>query len=99
MDAQRSPQDKLQAWPDFMGVRFVRRGVSKGVEDCLKLPALRAGHPINGHKAVSGVARLQGVEGSGMSGMRGYLLHLEMGLSSDGGPSFSSSLPLFLAYV
>jgi hypothetical protein len=34
----------------------IRRGVSKGVEDGRRPPAL-----LMGHKAVSGVARLQGV--------------------------------------
>jgi hypothetical protein len=32
--------------------RPVRRGVSKGEEDGRRLPALRAGHPPNGRKAV-----------------------------------------------
>jgi hypothetical protein len=41
----------------------VRRGVSKGIEDGHKLPALRVGHC----KAVPGVAQPQGVEGSGMA--------------------------------
>jgi hypothetical protein len=39
------------------------RGVSKGVEDGRKPPALREGHLSDGPKAVSGGARLQGVEG------------------------------------
>jgi hypothetical protein len=46
----------------------VQRGVSKGVEVCRMLPALRVGHPWNNQKAVSGVACPQGVEGSGMAG-------------------------------
>jgi hypothetical protein len=46
--------------PEIMGVRL---GVSKGVKDGHRPPALRAGYPGNGHKAVSGVAHLQGVEG------------------------------------
>jgi hypothetical protein len=50
------------------GNRSVWRGVSKGVEDGRRPPALRAGHPRNGRKAASGVARPQGVEGSGMAG-------------------------------
>jgi hypothetical protein len=45
-----------------------RRGVSKEVEDGRRSPALRVGHPWNSHKAVSGVACPQGVEGSGMAG-------------------------------
>jgi hypothetical protein len=49
-------------------IRPIRRGVSKGVGDCCRPPALRAGHPRNGRKAVSAVARLQSVEGSGMAG-------------------------------
>jgi hypothetical protein len=39
------------------------RGVSKGVEDGCRPPALRAGHPWNDRKFVLGVARLVGVEG------------------------------------
>jgi hypothetical protein len=46
----------------------VQRGVSKGVEDDRRPPTLRAGHLINGHEAVSGMARPQSVEGSGMAG-------------------------------
>jgi hypothetical protein len=46
--------------------RPVRRGVSKGVKDGCRPPALQAGHPRNAHKAVLGVAYPQGVEGSGM---------------------------------
>jgi hypothetical protein len=46
----------------------VRRGLSEGVEDGGRQPALWAGHPENSHKAVSGVARLSGVEGSGIAG-------------------------------
>jgi hypothetical protein len=46
----------------------VRRGVSKGVEEGRRPPALRTGYPKNGHMAVSGVARLQGVEGLGEAG-------------------------------
>jgi hypothetical protein len=38
-------------------------GVSKEVEDCRGLPALWAGQSWNGHKVISGVARLQGIEG------------------------------------
>jgi hypothetical protein len=41
----------------------VRRRVSKGVEDGRKPPALG-----KGRKAVSGVARLQGLEGLGIAG-------------------------------
>jgi hypothetical protein len=41
--------------------RPVRRGVSKGEEDGCRPPALQAGHPPNGCKAVLGVARPQGV--------------------------------------
>jgi hypothetical protein len=48
--------------------RPVRRGVSKGVEDERRLPALWAGHPRNGCKAVLGVARPQGIEGLGVVG-------------------------------
>jgi hypothetical protein len=43
----------------------VRRGVSKRVEDGRRPSALWAGYPRNCHNAVSGVAYLQGVEGSG----------------------------------
>jgi hypothetical protein len=53
-----------------MGVRagrHVRRGVSKGVEDGRRPLALRVGHPRNGHKAVLGMARPQGVEGLGIA--------------------------------
>jgi hypothetical protein len=46
----------------------VRRGVSKGVEDGGWKPALGANHPRNGCKAVSGVARPHGIEGSQMAG-------------------------------
>jgi hypothetical protein len=49
--------------------RPVREGVSKGEENGRRLPALRAGYPPNGHKAVWGVARLQGLEGSGLAGL------------------------------
>jgi hypothetical protein len=52
----------------FFFTRRVRRGVSKGVEDGRRPPALRGVHPRNGHKAVSVVARPQGVEGLGMGG-------------------------------
>jgi hypothetical protein len=45
-----------------------RRGVSKGVEDGCRPPALWAGPPRNGRKAGSRVARPQGVEGSSMVG-------------------------------
>jgi hypothetical protein len=48
--------------------RPVRRGVSKGVEESRRPPTLGAGHPRNGRKAVSGMARLQGVEGLGRAG-------------------------------
>jgi hypothetical protein len=48
--------------------RPVRRGVSKGVEYGHRLLALRVGQPRNGLKAVSGVARPQGVEGLRMAG-------------------------------
>jgi hypothetical protein len=41
----------------------VRRGLSKGVEDGRSPPALWAGESPNGPKDVSGMARLQGVEG------------------------------------
>jgi hypothetical protein len=47
------------------GSRPVRRRVSKGVEVGGKPPALRAGHPRNSCKAVSGVVRSQSVEGLG----------------------------------
>jgi hypothetical protein len=46
----------------------VRHGVSKMVEDVCRPPALRAGHPPDSCKAVSGVARPQGIEGSSMAG-------------------------------
>jgi hypothetical protein len=45
----------------------VWHGVSKGVEDSRRLPALRVGHPRNGPKAISVLARLQGVEPLGMA--------------------------------
>jgi hypothetical protein len=48
--------------------RTARRGVFKGVEDGHKPPALWAGHPCNGRKAVSRVAHLQGVERYGVDG-------------------------------
>jgi hypothetical protein len=41
----------------------VRRGMPKGVEDCRRPPSVWAGHSQNSCKAVSGVARQQGVEG------------------------------------
>jgi hypothetical protein len=53
---------------EFMTRRPVRRGVSKKVEDCCRPSVLRAGHSRDRPKAVSGVAHLQGVEGSGMAG-------------------------------
>jgi hypothetical protein len=43
-------------------------GHFKGVKDSRLLPALWAGHPRNDHKTILGVARPQGVEGSGMAG-------------------------------
>jgi hypothetical protein len=49
---------------DFKGAR---RRVSTRVEDVNRPPALLVGHPRNGCKVVSGVARLQGVEGQGGS--------------------------------
>jgi hypothetical protein len=50
--------------PGSGGSRLVRCGVSKGVEDGRRPPAVRAGH----RKAVLGVARPQGVEGLGVAG-------------------------------
>jgi hypothetical protein len=47
----------------------VRRGVSKGLEEGRNPPGLRAGHPWNGFKAVSGVAHPKGIEGSAMAGL------------------------------
>jgi hypothetical protein len=41
-------------------------GLSKWVEDGCRPPALQAIHPINGCKAILGVARPQSIEGSGM---------------------------------
>jgi hypothetical protein len=46
----------------------VRRGVSKGVEDSHRPSALWASHSRNGHEAICGVARSQGVKGLGMAG-------------------------------
>jgi hypothetical protein len=46
-----------------------RRGVSRGVEDGLRPPALWAGYTQKGRKAVSGVARQQGIQGSGIVGL------------------------------
>jgi hypothetical protein len=46
----------------------VRRGVSKRVENGRRPPALRAGYPKNGSKAVTTMVRLQGIEGLGMAG-------------------------------
>jgi hypothetical protein len=46
---------------DWVGGRAVREGVSKGEEDGRRPPALRAGHPPNGRKAIWGVACPQGV--------------------------------------
>jgi hypothetical protein len=46
----------------------VGRGVSKRVEDSPRPPALWVGHPCNCSKAVSGVAYLQDLKGSGMEG-------------------------------
>jgi hypothetical protein len=42
--------------------RPIRRGVSKGVQDGRRPPALRVGHPRNSFKAISGVACPQSVE-------------------------------------
>jgi hypothetical protein len=42
--------------------------VGYGVEGGCRPPALQAGHPRNGHNAVLGVARPQGVEVSGWVG-------------------------------
>jgi hypothetical protein len=48
----------------IMGTNIgVLRGVSNGAEDGRKPLGLRAGHPWNGHKAISRVARPQDVEG------------------------------------
>jgi hypothetical protein len=47
-------------------LRPVQRGVSKGVEDNPKPPALWAGYLRNGRKALLGVAHRQGIKGSGM---------------------------------
>jgi hypothetical protein len=52
------PKTHMGAW----------QGVYKGVEDGHRLPVLRAGHPQNGHKAISGVACPPGIEGLGMAG-------------------------------
>jgi hypothetical protein len=53
---------------NLQSIRPVWHGVSKGVEDSCRQPALRASHPQNGHKAVSGVSRSAGIEGLGMAG-------------------------------
>jgi hypothetical protein len=52
-------------WGPYRGGR---NGVSKGIEDGRRPPTLRADHPLNSRKAVSGVAKLQSVEGYGMAG-------------------------------
>jgi hypothetical protein len=49
----------------LVATRPVRRGLSKGVPDASRPPALRVGYPINSFKAVLGVAYLQGIEGQG----------------------------------
>jgi hypothetical protein len=56
-----------QSTAGLSAARPVRRGVSKGKEDGRRPSALRAKRP-NGHKAVWGVARPQGIYGSGMAG-------------------------------
>jgi hypothetical protein len=50
---------KFQLGPPCL--RPVREGVSKEEEDGRRPPALQAGHPPKGRKAVWGVARPQGV--------------------------------------
>jgi hypothetical protein len=54
-----TPLDTPRHMP--LGDRPVREGVSKGEEDGRRPPALRAGHPPNGRKAVWVVAHPQGV--------------------------------------
>jgi hypothetical protein len=49
-------------------IRPVRCGVCNGLEDDRRPLALWAGHPRNDHKAILGVARPQGIEGSGKAG-------------------------------
>jgi hypothetical protein len=66
----------------------VQRSVSKGVED-RRTPALQAGNPRNGHKAVSGVARPQGAKGSGMAGPSETLGSPWIPLRPDGLPKVS----------
>jgi hypothetical protein len=46
----------------------VQRGVSKGVEDCRRLPILLVGHLWNCREAISRVACPQGVKWYGMAG-------------------------------
>jgi hypothetical protein len=53
-------------WPF---TRLVWRGVSKGVEEDCRLPALRVGRPQNGPKAFLGVACPQGLKGLEMVGL------------------------------
>jgi hypothetical protein len=55
-------------WMGFVRIIDVRRGVSKRVEDGHRPATLQVGHPRNSHKAVSGVACPQGIEGLGMVG-------------------------------
>jgi hypothetical protein len=62
----------------------IRNGVSKGVEDGGRPPALPAGHPRNGHKAISGGTYPQGVGAAGMANphetLRSLWIPLAMGI-------------------
>jgi hypothetical protein len=49
--------------------RPVQRGVSKREDEGHRPPALWAGYPRNGRKAVSGITHPQGIEESGMAGL------------------------------
>jgi hypothetical protein len=62
----------FQGWgvrnASFIFTIGVQRGVSKRMESGRRLQSLRADHSRNGHEAVSAMACLYGVEGSGMAG-------------------------------
>jgi hypothetical protein len=79
------------------GDRPIWRGVSKGEEDGRRPPTLWAGYSRNGHNAVLGVARLQGVEGLGMAGPGETLGSPWIPLVGDNGSAKSSEIYLGLS--
>jgi hypothetical protein len=68
MIQNNNPRTSFWQGIEFVAIRSVQRGVSKGVEDGHRPLALLAGHTRKGRKAVSGMAHPQGVEGLGMAG-------------------------------